>query len=143
MSLTFFLILPQQYGIKYATYNRKYRNNSRSDDYMSTYRVAIIPGDGVGNEVASEATKILKVVADKYGFNIKTDDFDWGCDYYIKNGVMMPANALEILREFDAIFLGCIGDANKVPDHISLTLLLAIRKGFDQYINLRPSLHLH
>jgi tartrate dehydrogenase/decarboxylase/D-malate dehydrogenase len=105
---------------------------------MSTYRVAIIPGDGVGNEVASEATKILKVVADKYGFNIKTDDFDWGCDYYLKNGVMMPANALEILREFDAIFLGCIGDANKVPDHISLTLLLAIRKGFDQYINLRP-----
>jgi tartrate dehydrogenase/decarboxylase/D-malate dehydrogenase len=105
---------------------------------MSTYRVAIIPGDGVGNEVASEATKILKVVEDKYGFNIKTNDFDWGCDYYLKNGAMMPANALEILREFDAIFLGCIGDANKVPDHISLTLLLTIRKGFDQYINLRP-----
>jgi tartrate dehydrogenase/decarboxylase/D-malate dehydrogenase len=105
---------------------------------MSSYRVAIIPGDGVGNEVASEATKILNVVADKHGFKVETESFDWGCDYYLKNGLMMPDNALETLKEFDAIFLGCIGDANKVPDHISLTMLLTIRKGFDQYINLRP-----
>ncbi len=105
---------------------------------MPSYRIAIIPGDGVGNEVASEAAKVLKAVADKHGFNIKTENFDWGCDYYLKNGMMMPVNALEILRGFDSIFLGCIGDANKVPDHISLTLLLTIRRGFDQYINLRP-----
>ena len=105
---------------------------------MSSYRIAIIPGDGVGNEVASEATKILRVVADKYAFQVETENFNWGCDYYLKNGVMMPHNALEMLQEFDAIFLGCIGDANKVPDHISLTLLLTIRKGFDQYVNLRP-----
>ncbi len=105
---------------------------------MSSYRVAIIPGDGVGTEVASEASKTLQTVADKYGIELRIKDFDWGCDYYLKNGIMMPVNALEILREFDAIFLGCIGDANKVPDHVSLTLLLAIRKGFDQYINLRP-----
>ena len=105
---------------------------------MSSYRVAIIPGDGVGDEVASEATKILNVVADKHGFKVETESFDWGCDYYLKNGLMMPDNALETLKEFDAIFLGCVGDANKVPDHISLTMLLTIRKGFDQYINLRP-----
>jgi tartrate dehydrogenase/decarboxylase/D-malate dehydrogenase len=105
---------------------------------MCSYRIAIIPGDGVGNEVAQEATKILKAVADKHAFNVKTESFDWGCDYYLKNGIMMPPNALEILQEFDAIFLGSIGDANKVPDQISLTLLLTIRKGFDQYINLRP-----
>ncbi len=105
---------------------------------MPSYRIAIIPGDGVGNEVASEATKVLKAVADKHGFNIKTENFDWGCDYYLKNGMMMPDNALEILRGFDSIFLGCIGDASKVPDHISLTFLLTIRRGFDQYINLRP-----
>jgi tartrate dehydrogenase/decarboxylase/D-malate dehydrogenase len=105
---------------------------------MSSYRIAIIPGDGVGNEVASEATKILRAVADKHAFRVETRNFDWGCDYYLKNGIMMPPNVLEILAGFDAIFLGCIGDANKVPDQISLTLLLAIRKGFDQYINLRP-----
>ncbi len=105
---------------------------------MSSYRIAIIPGDGVGNEVASEAIKILKAVANKREFNIETENFDWGCDYYLRNGMMMPDDALKILNEFDAIFLGCIGDANKVPDHNSLTLLLTIRKGFDQYINLRP-----
>ena len=71
---------------------------------MSSYRIAIIPGDGVGDEVASEATKILKAVADKYGFNVETKNFNWGCDYYLKNGMMMSENALEILQEFDAIF---------------------------------------
>ena len=105
---------------------------------MSSYRIAVIPGDGVGNEVASEAGKILRAVAEKHGFRAETENFDWGCDYYLKNRRMMPTDALEILKKFDAIFLGCIGDASKVPDPISLTLLLAIRKGFDQYINLRP-----
>ncbi len=65
---------------------------------MSSYRIAIIPGDGVGNEVAQEATKILKAVADKHAFNIMAESFDWGCDYYLKNGIMMPPNALEILQ---------------------------------------------
>jgi len=105
---------------------------------MKSYDVAVIPGDGVGKEVAQEAVKILRAVADKYGFTIKTETYDWGCDYYLKHGEMGPENMLEILKPFDAIFLGCIGDASKVPDHISLTLLLRIRKGFDQYVNLRP-----
>jgi len=105
---------------------------------MNFYDIAVIPGDGVGKEVAAEAVKILSSVSDKHGFGVKTEYFDWGCDYYLKNGTMMPDNALENLSGFDAIFLGCIGDANKVADHVSLGLLLTIRKGFDQYVNLRP-----
>jgi tartrate dehydrogenase/decarboxylase/D-malate dehydrogenase len=105
---------------------------------MKSYDIAVIPGDGVGKELAREGVKILKAVADKYSFEVKKVDFNWGCDYYLKHGKMMPDNMLDILNDFDAIFLGCIGDHNKVPDHISLTLLLTIRKGFDQYINLRP-----
>jgi tartrate dehydrogenase/decarboxylase/D-malate dehydrogenase len=105
---------------------------------MKTYDIAVIPGDGVGKEVADEATGILNTVADKYGFGVKTADFDWSCDYYLKHGEMAPENCLDILKDFDAIFLGCIGDANKLPDHVSLQVLLKIRKGFDQYVNLRP-----
>jgi len=105
---------------------------------MSAYRIAIIPGDGVGNEVAAEAVKILMAVAKKYALDVKTEHFPWGCDYFLGHGIMMPEDALDILRAFDAIFLGCIGDGAKVPDHISLSMLLAIRKGFDQYVNLRP-----
>jgi tartrate dehydrogenase/decarboxylase/D-malate dehydrogenase len=105
---------------------------------MKTYDIAVIPGDGVGNEVAAEAVKILDAVANKYGFAAKTEMFDWGCDYYLQHGEMMPEDALERIKGVDAIFLGCIGDAAKVPDHISLILLMTLRKGFDQYVNLRP-----
>jgi len=105
---------------------------------MKSYDIAIILWDGVAAEVAREGVKILEASADKYGFGVKTEYFDWGCDYYLKHGEMMPADSLDRLRAFSAIFLGCIGDANKVPDHISLTLLLRIRKGFDQYVNPRP-----
>jgi tartrate dehydrogenase/decarboxylase/D-malate dehydrogenase len=105
---------------------------------MKSYSIAVIPGDGIGKEVTHEALKILKALADKHGFKIETREFEWSCDYYLKHGKMMPDDILDILKGFDAIYLGCIGDVNKVPDHISLTLLLKIRKGFDQYVNLRP-----
>ncbi|MEJ2641812.1 MAG: 3-isopropylmalate dehydrogenase [Desulfosarcinaceae bacterium] len=105
---------------------------------MTTYQIAMIPGDGVGKEVTDEAEKILMAVAEKFSLQITTQWFDWSCDHYLQHGCMMPEEALEILKPFDAIFLGCIGDANKVPDHISLEMLLKIRKGFDQYVNLRP-----
>ena len=110
---------------------------------MKSYNIAIIPGDGVGGEIAKEAVKIMDAVADKYGFSVASEHFDWGCDYYLKHGMMMPDNMLDILTNFDAIFLGCIGDASKVPDHISITLILTIRKGFDQYVNLRPIMLYH
>lgn len=105
---------------------------------MKSYRIAVIPGDGVGSEVVCEGLKVLNGVAGKHGFEVAAEHFGWGCDYYLERGKMMPDDMLDILKDFDAIFLGCIGDANKVPDHVSLTLLLHIRKGFDQYVNLRP-----
>ncbi|MGE4297101.1 MAG: 3-isopropylmalate dehydrogenase [Desulfovibrionaceae bacterium] len=102
------------------------------------YNIAIIPGDGVGNEIADEAVKILDAAAGKYGFTTTSARFDWGCDHYLAHGRMMPEDALDTLKTFDAIFLGCVGDEGKVPDHVSLTMLLEIRKGFKQYVNLRP-----
>jgi len=105
---------------------------------MGEYRVAVVPGDGVGPEVSAEAERVLRAAADRFGFSVEAEWFDWGCDRFLETGEMMPADALETLAGFDAIFLGCIGDANKVPDHVSLQMLLDIRVGFDQYVNLRP-----
>jgi len=105
---------------------------------MSGYRVAVIPGDGVGGEVSAEAVRVLETASRRYAFDLETESFPWGCDWYLEHGRMMPDDALETLSGFDAIFLGCIGDAAKVADDVSLTMLLEIRKGFDQYINLRP-----
>jgi tartrate dehydrogenase/decarboxylase/D-malate dehydrogenase len=102
------------------------------------YGIAIIPGDGVGPEVSKEAVKVVTEATKGSNISFDFEWFDWGCDFYLSHGIMMPTDALDILSGFDAIFLGCIGDADKVPDHISLTLLLQIRKGFDQYVNLRP-----
>lgn len=105
---------------------------------MREHRIAVIPGDGVGPEVATEAVAVAETAADVYGFDVAFDWFDWDCDRYLETGAMMPDDALDTLSGYDAIFLGCIGDAAKVPDHISLEALLRIRKGFDQYVNLRP-----
>ena len=107
---------------------------------MKGYKLAFIPGDGVGPEVAVETVKVLQACADRFGFSIAVTTFAWDCDYYLKHGKMMPDDGLDTLRTFDAIFLGSVGDPAKVPDHISLSSLLAIRKGFDQYVNLRPIL---
>ena len=97
-------------------------------------RVAVIPGDGVGPAVIAEGIKAVRAVTDRIEF----DTFPWGCAYYAKTGTMMPGDGLEILRPFDAIYLGAIGWPT-VPDHVSLWgLLLAIRKGFQQYANIRP-----
>lgn len=105
---------------------------------MTSYQIALIPGDGVGGEITDEAVRVLEAAADIHGFDVETELFDWSCDRYLAKGAMMPDDALETLSGFDSIFLGCIGDANKVADHISLQMLLTIRKGFDQYVNLRP-----
>jgi len=105
---------------------------------MKSYRIASIPGDGVGQEVAIEANKILETISVKHGLEFKLEHLNWGCDYYLEHQRMMPEDALERLMDFDAIFLGSVGDAKKVPDHISVKLVLDIRKAFDQYINLRP-----
>ena len=106
---------------------------------MKNYKIAVIAGDGIGPEVISEGVKVLEKVSElDGGFRFEFEYFPWGCDYYKETGKMMPDNGIEILKDFDAIFLGAVG-APGVPDHISLwDLLLIIRKSFDQYINLRP-----
>ncbi len=106
---------------------------------MTTHKIAVIAGDGIGPEVIDEGVKVLNEVAKLDGsFNFEFTYFPWGCDYYKEHGKMMADNGLEELKKFDAIFLGAVGSPG-VPDHISLwDLLLVIRKSFDQYINLRP-----
>ena len=106
---------------------------------MVTHRIAVIAGDGIGPEVIAEGVKALNASARKDGsFGFSFEYFPWGCEYWLKTGRMMPADALETLRTFDAIFLGAVGYPG-VPDHISLReLLLEIRHGFDQYVNVRP-----
>jgi tartrate dehydrogenase/decarboxylase/D-malate dehydrogenase len=105
---------------------------------VNTYRLAVIPGDGVGREVIPEGMKVLRAAAQRFGFGIEPTEFPWGCGHYLQHGAMMPPDALARLREFDAIYLGAIGDP-RVPDHISLWgLLLPIRKAFDLYANVRP-----
>jgi tartrate dehydrogenase/decarboxylase/D-malate dehydrogenase len=103
---------------------------------MKSYRIALLPGDGIGNEVVPAAVQVLEAAARE--FTLSFEPFDWSCDYYLRHGRMMPEDGLEMLRGFDAILLGAIGHPT-VPDHISLRdLLLRIRFGFDLYINLRP-----
>lgn len=102
-----------------------------------SFKIATIPGDGVGAEVIEQGVSVLKEAVKKTGAFLEFTYFPWGSDYYIEHGCMMPPDALAILKDFDAIFLGAIGDP-RVPDHVSLSMLLDIRKGFDQYVNLRP-----
>ena len=106
---------------------------------MKTHRIAVIAGDGIGPEVIDEGVKVLDAAAARDGsFRFAFERFPWGCEYYLKTGRMMPDDALETLRGFDAIFLGAVGYPG-VPDDVSLRgLLLAIRHGFDQYVNVRP-----
>ena len=107
---------------------------------MSTnaYNIAVIAGDGIGNEVMPEAIKVLEAVARKYDLDFKFDEKDWSCERYHKTGAMMPEDGLESIREHDSILLGAVGFPG-VPDHISLWgLLIPIRRDFNQYVNLRP-----
>ena len=106
---------------------------------MLKHRIAVIAGDGIGPEVVDEGIKALDAAAANDGsFGFEFDRFPWGCEYYLKTGRMMPGDALEVLRAYDAVMLGAVGYPG-VPDHISLReLLLKIRHGFDQYVNVRP-----
>ena len=106
---------------------------------MNLHKIAVIAGDGIGPEVIEEGIKVLKRTAELSGeFAFEFTYFPWGCEYYLEHGEMLPDDGLEQLKAFDAIYLGAVGYPG-VPDHISLReLLLKIRKGFDQYVNVRP-----
>jgi len=107
---------------------------------MRDYTIAVIPGDGIGNEVVPEAVRVLDAVGEiAASFKLKYEHFPWGCEYYLKHGEMMARDGLDILRPFDAILFGAVGFPT-VPDHVSLRgLRLPICQGFEQYVCYRPS----
>jgi tartrate dehydrogenase/decarboxylase/D-malate dehydrogenase len=105
---------------------------------MNTYKIAVIPGDGIGKEVVPEGIRVLDAAARKFDLAFDWQLYDWSCQTYAQTGRMMPENGLEQIRHHDAIFLGAVGFPG-VPDHLSLWgLLIPIRRQFQQYINLRP-----
>ncbi|RVU35307.1 tartrate dehydrogenase [Hwanghaeella grinnelliae] len=106
---------------------------------MKSYKIALIPGDGIGRDVTDAAWQVLKKAADAGGFLLEGTEFPWSCEYYKETGEMMPADGIEILSGYDAILLGAVGWPVDVPDSVSLHgLLLPIRKRFAQYANIRP-----
>ncbi|UJL47439.1 tartrate dehydrogenase [Virgibacillus sp. NKC19-16] len=106
---------------------------------MKVYKVAVLPGDGIGPDVMKEALKVLKTLSEiDSTFTYETTEFNWNTDHYVKHGLMMPENGLEQLEEFDNILFGAVGDS-RVPEHIPIwELIMPIRKNFQQYINFRP-----
>ncbi|HEY4440309.1 MAG TPA: tartrate dehydrogenase [Candidatus Elarobacter sp.] len=105
---------------------------------MKTYRIASIPGDGIGKETLPEGVRVLEAVAKRHAISFRWDEFDWSCERYAATGAMMPEDGLDQIRHHDAIFFGAVGFPN-VPDHVSLWgLLIPFRRGFQQYVNLRP-----
>ena len=107
-------------------------------DGMTTHRIALIPGDGIGTEVCPAACAVLDAVGRRHAVSFSYDELDWSCARYLAEGAMMPADGLDRVRGHDAVFLGAVG-APGVADHESLWgLLIPIRRGFGQYVNLRP-----
>jgi tartrate dehydrogenase/decarboxylase/D-malate dehydrogenase len=103
-----------------------------------SYRIAVIAGDGIGREVMPQGIAAMEAAARAYGFGFAWNDFDWSCERYTKTGRMMPEDGLERVRLYDAVYLGAVGHPD-VPDHVSLWgLLIPLRRGFHQYVNLRP-----
>ncbi len=101
-------------------------------------KIAVIAGDGIGQEVIPPGIDVVKKAAAACGAKIEFTEFPWGCDFYLKHGRMMPEDGFDRLQAFDAIYLGAIGDPS-VPDHVAVwQLILPLRQRFDQYVNLRP-----
>jgi tartrate dehydrogenase/decarboxylase / D-malate dehydrogenase len=108
---------------------------------VSRHSIAVIAGDGIGPEVVPIAVTVADSVAAHQGFTVEWTDYPWGSDYYRRHGHMMPADGLRQLARYDAIFFGAVGSPD-VPDHQTLWgLLIPIRPGFQQYVNLRPVRH--
>ena len=107
---------------------------------MAEYKLAVIPGDGVGPEVVAEGRKVLDALAaDTPGLSFRYTEFPWGSDYYRETGALMPEDGLELLSPSDAILFGAVGDPD-IPDHVTLHgLLLPMRRGFDQGVCIRPA----
>ena len=107
---------------------------------MKTFEIAVYPGDGIGAEVIEQAVRVLEAAQEQDGgFALPMTRFDWGAAYWDKTGSVVPPDFLDVLRGFDAILLGAIGEPHRIPDHITLEPLIRIRQTFDQYACVRPS----
>ncbi len=102
------------------------------------YDIAVIPGDGTGPEVVAEGLKVLRAAADRFGFTMNLQEFDFGGDRYLRTGEVLPDSAVSDLSKFQAIFLGAIGHPDVKPGILEKGILLRLRFELDQYINLRP-----
>jgi tartrate dehydrogenase/decarboxylase/D-malate dehydrogenase len=106
---------------------------------MKEHLIAVIPGDGIGREVIPEGVRVLEAVGAKHGLRFAWKEFPWSCDWYKAHGRMCPEDAPDILRKFDAVYFGAVGNPALVPDHIAVWgLLINFRRWFDLYVNLRP-----
>ena len=106
---------------------------------LSEYRIAVIPGDGIGREVMPEGLRVMETAGTKHGIRFRFDEFPWSCEWYREHGRMCPEDAPTILRRYDAVYFGAVGDPAIVPDHVSAWgLLINFRRWFDLYVNLRP-----
>jgi len=105
---------------------------------MNNYKIAIIAGDGTGPEVIRQGLKVLQAVSEKFGFKYEKVEYDLGAERYLKTGEALPESVFEELKTFNAIYLGAIGDSRVKPGILEKGILLKIRFGLDQYINLRP-----
>ncbi|MBQ0917200.1 tartrate dehydrogenase [Hydrogenophaga aromaticivorans] len=107
----------------------------------TTHRIAVIAGDGIGNEVMPEGIRVMEAAASKFNIPLQFDHFDFSsCDYFEKHGQMLPDDWKEQIGGHDAIYFGAVGWPDKVPDHVSLWgSLLMFRREFDQYVNIRPA----
>jgi 3-isopropylmalate dehydrogenase len=105
---------------------------------MSTYKIAVIPGDGTGPEVINEGAKVLKTASDRFGFELDFTWYDYGGKRYLRTGEVLPEGAVEDLKQYKAIYLGAIGHPDVKPGILEKGILLALRFALDQYINLRP-----
>jgi tartrate dehydrogenase/decarboxylase/D-malate dehydrogenase len=107
---------------------------------MSSHRIAVIPGDGIGIEVMPEGLRVLDEVSRKFGISLAFDHFEWCSRHYVRHGTMMPQDWKEQIGGHDAIFFGAVGAPDLVPDHEAVWgSLIKIRRDFDQYVNLRPA----
>jgi tartrate dehydrogenase/decarboxylase/D-malate dehydrogenase len=106
---------------------------------MQEHRIAVIPGDGIGREVVPEGVRVLEAAGARHGLRLTWQEFPWSCDWYKAHGRMCPEDAPDILRGYDAVYFGAVGNPSIVPDHVSAWgLLINFRRWFDLYVNLRP-----
>ena len=106
---------------------------------MGSYKIAVIPGDGIGKEVMPEGLRVLEAAGTKFGIDYEFTEVGWNCDDYARTRHIMPEDGIDQLRPFDAVFLGAVGMPG-VPDHVSLWgMLIPIRREFFQYVHLRPA----